>query len=379
MNTVAALAAEGLRINLVIPKDWRTFGVAGPARLQELIDFYQLNNAFELTELIHVPPTGLRLEKYSHGIIAPIWAMLARFDVVYTRNPLVAWVAAKAGLQVIFETYRVYQGFNTAVAKWLVHASQKENVAAIITHSAPSREGLINLGVAAEKVAVIHNGFNPELFRQSMTKQEARQSLGLVPDAKIACYTGRLDKEKGIEAFFDLAALTPEITYVLLGKSQQDGESWLANQIKEMNLTNIVGLPWVTISQLPPYLFASDVLLIPPTADPLQKHGKTVLPMKLFLYMASGVPILAPALPDIENVLNPENAVLVPPDKIAEAARQIRRIISDRKWSAGLAGQAESDSRNYTWQSRARKIIEFLGARLSARTDGAAAPGASNG
>ena len=119
------------------------------------------------------------------------------------------------------------------------------------------------------------------------------------------------------------------------------------------------------VDKLVHYLLAADVLLIPPTADPLLKHGKTVLPMKLFMYLAAGRTILAPAMPDMMPILNDRNAVLIKPDNLNEAAEKIRQIFAKPEWATSLAKQAYLDSKTYTWQNRARKIISFLNERLN--------------
>jgi glycosyltransferase involved in cell wall biosynthesis len=121
----------------------------------------------------------------------------------------------------------------------------------------------------------------------------------------------------------------------------------------------------MNVEQLRYYLYDADVLLIPPTAAPLHKHGKTVLPMKVFQYLASGRPILAPRLADSAEILNPLYAVLVEPDNWEEAAQAVRRIFSEPNWSESLANQAKIDSQHYTWERRAQKIISFLNERLN--------------
>ncbi len=366
VNTVSALAAEGMDIQLVIPRNWRNFGTPKQKRLQRLQDFYGLRNGLHPRELIHLPMSNLRLEKYTHGIIAPIWVKLLGYDIVYTRNPLPALVASWLGLKVVFETYRVY-GRSQRLSTMLIRSlARSQNLLGIITHSSPSRKSLLQCGLDKDKVRVIHNGFNPELFKKSMSREEARRQLGLSGDTRIACYSGRLDREKGVGFLLELAARTPEITYLFIGKSQQDARGWIEQTAAKGGLQNIRVMPWLSQDKLVPYFYASDVLLIPPTAAPLVQHGKTVLPLKLFLYMAAGRPILAPGLPDSAAILNDSNAILVEPDNLEHAATRIRQVFSNPEWAESLARQAESDSQHYTWPGRAKQIIAFFLERLSA-------------
>lgn len=364
MNTVSALAAEGLDIALVIPKSWRNLGVPREKRMQQLREFYQFTNGFHLKELLHLPLTKLRLEKYSHGVIAPLWAKLAGYQIIYTRNPLPAFVSLALGMPIVYETFRIYGGRNRLIGQWLARLTHTNKLIGIITHSLPSKESLLKFGAREEKIAVIHNGFNHSLYSEPITKTRARQILNLPQTEKIACFTGRLDRDKGVDTLVELAAKTPEVTFYLIGKVQNEAEDWIEKLAAQNNARNVRRLPWMSVDKFRYYLFAADVLLIPPTSAPMLKFRRTVLPIKLFQYLAAGRVILAPALPDTQSILNERNAVLVAPDNLEAAAAALRRIFADREWAESLALQARKDSENYSWKRRAMKIISFIGGQL---------------
>jgi glycosyltransferase involved in cell wall biosynthesis len=366
INTVSALAAEGVNIPLIIPRSWRNLKIVKEKRLQTLQDFYHLSNGFHLHELLHLPLSKLRLEKYSHGIIAPLWAKRAGFEIIYTRNPLPAFVSVKLGMKAIYETYRIYGGRNQGLGKWLARQTHGDQLLGVITHSQPSKDSLLQLGAREDKIAVIHNGFNDALYAEPLTKIEARRILNLDETQNIACFSGRLDRDKGVDKLVELAAQTPAVDFYFIGNVQNEADDWIEKMAAEKNLRNVHRLPWMNLGKLRYYLFAADVLLIPPTAAPLLKFRKTVLPIKLFQYLAAGRVILAPALPDIQSLLNNSNAVLVAPDNLEAAAAALRRVFGDREWSDALARQARKDSENYSWKRRAMKIISFIHARLEA-------------
>lgn len=365
MNTISALAAEGVEIPLVIPKAWRNLRVSKEDRLQRLRDFYQLTNGFHLQELLHLPLTNLRLEKYSHGVIAPLWAKISGYNMIYTRNPLPAFTAVRLGMPIVYETYRMYGGRNLLLGKWLAKLTHTDKLLGIITHSQPSKESLLKLGAQEKKIAVIHNGFNDALYSEPILKTHARRILNLPESENIACFTGRLDRDKGVDTLVELAAKTPDVNFYFIGIVQNEAEDWIEKLAAERNLKNVFRLPWMSVDKLRYYFFAADVLLIPPTSAPLLKSRKTVLPIKLFQYLAAGRVILAPALPDIQSVLNDANALLVEPDNLEAASRGLRRVFADRKWSDAIARQSKKDSEEFTWQQRAQKIIAFINERIT--------------
>ncbi len=117
-------------------------------------------------------------------------------------------------------------------------------------------------------------------------------------------------------------------------------------------------VPWQDGDGLTRYLAAADVLVIPPSTRPLGEFGSTVLPLKVFLYMAAGRPILAGATPDVEEVLrHDENAFLCPPDNADALASGLSILFADETLRTRLAAASLSDSRDLTWDARARRIL----------------------
>jgi glycosyltransferase involved in cell wall biosynthesis len=113
--------------------------------------------------------------------------------------------------------------------------------------------------------------------------------------------------------------------------------------------------------ELPPFLLAADVLLIPPSAAPLMQHGRTVLPMKVFSYLAAGRPIVAGRLPDVCEVLvDGDNALLVTPDAADETAQALRALLADPGLCERLSQGALRSAAELTWESRARRVLACI-------------------
>jgi glycosyltransferase involved in cell wall biosynthesis len=80
----------------------------------------------------------------------------------------------------------------------------------------------------------------------------------------------------------------------------------------------------------------------------------------LFEYLASRRPIISSDLPVLQEVLNPQNAILVPAHDLDAWVRAIDSLQTDPSLRDRLAGQACQDSRKYTWEMRAARILEGL-------------------
>jgi glycosyltransferase involved in cell wall biosynthesis len=158
----------------------------------------------------------------------------------------------------------------------------------------------------------------------------------------------------------EAARRLPDHLFVLVG-SQGDGPIEAAARA----VTNVRLVPWQPPEGLAAYLFAADVLLIPPSLKPLTEFGTTVIPLKLYLYMGSGRPILAGDGPDLREVLeHGRNALLCRPDCVESLVGGISTLTGDAELAQRLAAAALADSRNYTWESRAREIAAIIRGRL---------------
>src|SRR5204863_5224002 len=124
---------------------------------------------------------------------------------------------------------------------------------------------------------------------------------------------------------------------------------------------NVLLRPRVRVSEVAPYLYAADCLIIPPSDEPLRRFGGTVLPMKLFTYLAAGRPILAPRLPDIEEMLTDGvTARLVPPADPPRSTEALIALLNDRELQDRLSRNAVRAAAQYTWSARAHRLAEFF-------------------
>ncbi len=366
INTVSSLGAQGLDVTLIIPKMWENMRVPMDIRKKNIHAFYRVTDDFDMKELLHLPLMPLRLEKYSHALLAAPYAKLRQHDVVYARNRAHVLMALTMGMKVVFETYRQYSHSSLGFAKLLATLTHRQNLLGVIHHSSPSQESLLRAGANPDKTTVIHNGFNPQQLEPRMAQDAARQELGWEKEGKTMLYAGRLDKLKGVGILLELAERMPDINFHLVGKTVNDPDDWIEREVMRKGIRNVRRFPWVAEREISTFLYASDVLVIPPAAAPLTTFGRTVLPLKTFTYMATGIPILAPQLPDTAGILTTTNCALVEPDNPAMSERTIRRIFRDKPWATSIGTQAQRDAQNYTWTCRAQKILAFLDNRLAA-------------
>jgi glycosyltransferase involved in cell wall biosynthesis len=84
-------------------------------------------------------------------------------------------------------------------------------------------------------------------------------------------------------------------------------------------------------------------------------------PLKLFEYLASGLAVVAAAIPGVREVVGPEHAVLVPPGDPEALAAAVSELAGDesQRHRLGAAGR-ELVAVRHTWDARARRIVDLL-------------------
>lgn len=358
LNTVAALARRGVEITLLMPQGQNDPGVS-PADLRA---YYGVEGDFALiqrrtrwlSEMV-VPQT------FWFGQVLRDPALLGS-DLLYSRIPVSLAMGGRSPIPFAFEHYRPWPDRLPALRPLFRRTARAERNLGYILHSEFAADSFRRLGAAPEKMLVAHNGFDPARMRPPLDRDAARAALGLPLDRTIAVYSGRVSPRKGLDKLLEAAALRPEVLFLLVG-SEGEGRVEAAARGRE----NVRILPWQTPDRLPPFLFAADILVVPPSRAPLDRFGDCVLPLKTFAYLGAGRPILAPRSPDTAELLrDDETALLVPPDDAEAAAEGLARLAADPALRSRLGENAARLADGLSWDARAARIVAFLEERLDA-------------
>ena len=178
-------------------------------------------------------------------------------------------------------------------------------------------------------------------------------------------YVGQLYPWKGAGLVIDVAGLVPEARFVVVGGTPAgpDGDpdvAALIGRIREAGAGDRVELRgYVPYSLVQSQLEEAAVALLPLPDEPVARYFTS--PLKLFDYMAAGVPIVASDLPSIREVLrHGENALLATPGDPRAFAAAVRYLIRDPQRARQLGDRAREDVQSYSLDARAARLLEFL-------------------
>lgn len=355
LNTVTALGRRGVEVELVIPRN-----AERPVDAEALRSYYQVRGPFSISEETAGLGVSRPLQKTLHGFRGS--RHRTREDVLYTRNlHAVAW-GLYFGHRVVYEHFRPWADQYPPLEPVLRAMLRHPRFLGAVLHSRHTAASYARLGLAESELLVAHNGYEPARMEPRLSARAARVALELPLDRPLVVYTGRVNERKGLLEVLALARRIPHAVFVFVGS---ESEGIVEREARQ--LANVVVRPWQRFDTTVQYLYAADVLMIPPSLAPLERHGNTVLPMKLFLYLASGRVIYAPRAPDTAELLEHDvNAVLVPAEGADIQARELEALLGDGSRRDRLAAAALQASSALTWDSRAEKIERFLQSRLTA-------------
>ncbi len=327
-------------------------------------NWYGLRREYKITQLPLVFRSNYPFpRKYRNSFrsqhfsrLAACYAAMKSPDLVYTRSKQAAKIALSLGLNTFYEWHLPVDDFFSK------HTFNKRNFLGLVTISQQLASEYVTVGLPVEKVLVEHDGVDLEHFLPYQSKEEARQKLKLSLTIPVVVYAGHLYDFKGIPTLYQVARLMPDCLFLLLGGWQHDIEQ--ARQVCQRDrLSNVKIIGHVPQTQLPTYLYASDVLILPNSGKHL--WSATTSPLKLFEYMATHRPIVASALPNITTVLqHQKNALLAKPDCPQSFKQATEELLINPELGEVIAQQAFQDVHYYTWEQRAERILQFAKKQL---------------
>jgi glycosyltransferase involved in cell wall biosynthesis len=103
---------------------------------------------------------------------------------------------------------------------------------------------------------------------------------------------------------------------------------------------------------------AADVVLMP---FPWTEHYAYFMsPLKLFEYLMSGVPIITSDLPSVREIIQESEAWFIQPGSVSGLKETIKTVMDNPEIATEKARKARALADQYTWQARAKRIMEKL-------------------
>ena len=351
MKMCEALASQGCAVELVVPRRKRLIA-EGP------FSYWGIRQSFSIIEL---SSPDLISKKYIPRFVA-FWIDACFFsasaffyvrkkkniDIIYARDREVSVLSLFLGVPMIFEVHFLPRALFLYKTLW-------RQLYKIITITQGLKLLLVGAGFKESRIMVLPDGVDLNVFKNLPSKAELRKELGISDDQFIVLYAGQLFPWKGVQTLVASAKkMSRESSVFIVGGTDAD-----IQKLKGEASHNVVFVGHVLPQQVPKWLCAADVLVLPNSARfDISKYYTS--PLKLFEYMASGIPIVASDLPSLREILNEQNSFFFVPDNAISLADSLITVRNNYVEAEKRAKRARDEVKCYTWERRAEHICAIL-------------------
>jgi glycosyltransferase involved in cell wall biosynthesis len=369
MKMCQALVINGANVRLAVPADHvekRVGFDSSGYSWENLAKLYGLQVSFPVDWL----PSHPWLRRYDYGWRAVAWAEDWGAEVIYTRLPQAAVIASWRDMKTVLEVHDLPQGaLGPILFRFFLIGAGTQRIAVVSQSLLTDLIARFKFPDRPAFSVVAPDGVDLERYADLPEPQEARRILAektgipLYPDGFTIGYTGHLYEGRGLSLILEMASQLEEVTVLIVGGNPSQ-VSLLRQKVAKQNLRNVILTGFVDNSELPNYQAACELLLMPyqtrVAASSGGDIGQYLSPLKMFEYMACGRVILSSDLPVLREVLNSQNARLLPPDDMTAWVSAIQELRQNLQIRNKLSEQARQDVRAFTWESRARRILEGI-------------------
>ena len=371
-SIVNALESMGHNVNIVSPPGVDPLSNAGNAPVDKsevktkgvnsiwkFISKYFPNFLFEIVEVLYNIPASYRLEKELSS---------THYDILYERYAFYmiagAIKAKKYGIPFILEANEV-NGINNRARTQsfpnLCNIFERylfKRCKSIHTVSSYLKNMIINQGVQEENILVVPNAINPNKFCGDIDSTHLCTEFNL-KDKIVLGFAGWFDEwdrlDLLVDVFYKLLHKHKNIVLLLVG----DGAvlDIVRKKISTLKIEeNVILTGAVERAKIQEYLSLLDMAIFTHSNE----FGS---PVVMFEFMGLKIPIIAPTLLPITDVLvHNENALLFKPLDMDELQFNIDILLSDKKLRNKLSDSAYSKlMTQHTWNNNAENIINTSG------------------
>ncbi len=287
---------------------------------------------------------------YAQSVISPIRRIRAQFpvDIIYVnwaypdacgiakiaRKLDVPFVVSISGSDV--NQYLKFRIRRRQILNMFAHAK------AITVRSQALRDLLIAHSVPTEKITVLYNGVDRELFcRQPLT-------LNSQPSTPVLLYVGRLSPEKGVADLLRSIPLleTPVQLNIVGAGGQRDELRRLTSALKLDGIVNWLGCK--TPAEIPIQMAQADLLCLP-------SHMEGVPNVALEAF-ACGLPVVGTRVGGIPEVVTETVGVLAEANNPESFASAMTRALQT-PWDAAVIRRHAAQ---FDWDENARQLFSIL-------------------
>lgn len=221
---------------------------------------------------------------------------------------------------------------------------------------------LQSLGAPREKVHVIPNGVDPDLFAQSELPERAAPRL---------VYNGTLTRWQGVELLIQalpaLLCVYPDLELHLVGPSKRRHQKGLEKLVARLGVESSVHFAGALDPQEVAGYIASASLCVAPLTYNDRNVAQGCCPIKVLEYAAVARPVLAADLPVLRELLREDEAYFFRPGDVDDLVRQTLALLAQPELAQARALRAAARVRaTFPWERACARLNALYADLLAA-------------
>jgi len=329
-----------------------TFMAGNSGTLKRTLDYI----SFTISSLINsmsIPKPDIVFSTTPH-IFIPLGAIVYCFfkrvpHVLEVRDLWPESIVANTGM---IRNSRIYK-----ILEWLeefIYRYSKN----IIVFTESFKSNISQRGIDSNKLHVVINGANLEIFSNLKYNEELADSIGM-RDKFVVSYIGTFGLSHNLSNAIRAASILKEkdIHFLMLGEGAE--KNIIQSLARELGADNVHFVDRKPRSELPKYWSLSNIGLVHLKNDPV---FSSVIPSKIFETMAVGVPIVysGPKSEGSQIIKKYNCGLIAQPDSPQDLANKILSLKENNDLLERLAINGKSASQIFSREAQAESTLEVL-------------------
>lgn len=325
----------------------KNFILVSPAKEIDSIDNIKFNR-----KIINVKTKNKILRNIIFSVKIFFFLRKNKVENIYTRDVLISLIST-----VFFRIptcYEAHQPMRSCPSKFLQSIVAKNKFFKLVTITKSLKDYYKKKYQYKNKINVIPNGAYLQDYYIDKTKNELRSELNIDLEDFVIVHTGSLFENRGFEKFEIILKNYNSVKLIQLGGNQHDIDKL---KLKLSSYNNIQFIEYQPKSVVVKYQLAADLLLyLTSKKSPIYWCTS---PNKIFEYMSTKNPILAPNIGSVSEILNESNSYIFNIDDDLDLINKIDIIMNSN--SENLTERAYFEIvNNFSMSVRAKKILNLF-------------------
>jgi glycosyltransferase involved in cell wall biosynthesis len=339
-------------------------------RLTETLKNYEVKKNFSILRL-PIFLTSFKIfnliNQTIYGLLSFLIAKFCNYDYIYTRDFSVIYFLSfiprflRSKTPVIFESHKIFHKTSKIVSFKQEQRAYKVVDYFVVTSNNCKEDLNQYFDISNQHIVVASNGVDIEHFRREEVDRKILKKYGLQNANKILVYHGSFLWWKGVDDLIKSLHYikNDNIRLLLIGGYGKDFEDMKELVEKEKLEERVIFTGYLDHKEMIALLHLSDVGILPNNRS--EEGERYTSPVKLYEYMACGLPIIASSLDSIKEIIQePRNCLFFKPEDQRDLALKIESLLSNKVLLDKMSQNNKKDVEEYTWEKKAKKIFQFL-------------------